>query len=414
MISAIGAPLSYLYRLASLPFHSFIHYIAVLNEPRFPPCDLARRHIEPIHFRKRDEIQFNPASPPRRPINRSTVHETALRVNALATIPNGGNTCFFAALTQAFLAVDPQILEAFHLAVDKAEGNDKRALLGIFNYLKIYRSCQLKGIPVPREITNQIRESLALLGLEGRGPVQQDPEEALMVIMGKLLGYLPEDTAIFHTRIWTASVLDDIATFFSWLWSLFFGKVPVSLGSEERVIDAANKIFWEPPEPNFGKIELSFDARNDFSSMIQRYFFENKSRQDERLRRLDHTGQEKEFRFVSKRKVFEKAPERLTISFKRFDNHRKINSHVQGIGEELELRKEYFLDNTGGQYRIDGVVIHQGPNRDGGHYYALRRTIDENGIHSYILADDAQVFPLSQQEFQKYLSQSYILFYKKI
>ncbi len=127
----------------------------------------------------------------------------------------------------------------------------------------------------------------------------------------------------------------------------------------------------------------------------------------------------------SKRSCLKTVPESLLVTFKRFDaNGRKIAGPVSGVREELELPSDYFLDGQGATYRLDGAVLHTGGTLASGHYTAFRRTIDSQGIHHYFYADDSQIRPIAQREFQDGIAigngetlgikDAYLLFFRKI
>ncbi len=90
---------------------------------------------------------FDPTLPPASAILRNPNYLSTVAAPAdaaLAGLPNGGNTCFLAALTQAFLGADVRILQAAQAAEKHATGDPKRALKIVSDYLETYQNCSGK------------------------------------------------------------------------------------------------------------------------------------------------------------------------------------------------------------------------------------------------------------------------------
>jgi|GEM_PF-4700449 len=441
--------------------------------PSFRLASLAGKDA-PVRFRRAEELFFDPTLPPDLPLTRhlfTRASATAPKGPTLPSMPNGGNTCFIAALTQAFLGGDEKILEMTAHAEKRAFGKEKEALSILNRFLQVHAVCRSLNEPVPSEETSRVRKALSLLGLEGaERPTQQDADEALVA----LFSAVAEKTNGFQTKLWALDTLGAPQD-----------APKARLRADERTLDAARRIFWEPSQPNWGRVDLSLPkGKGSLPSMIQTFFFEDKSKEKPRetLRRQDETGRERLFPLQSKRMCLETAPERLTVVFKRFQGARKVDADVQGIGEVLEMPGDYFLDGRQARYRLDGAVFHLGKTPSSGHYTALRRVVSPqghrhtgsdpkigrwqggarhlsqakpalkepnlNGLGAgvpddasslgwgasgfkcrgcptqpkpifesravYVQANDSAVSQISQKSFQERLPQAYMLFYKKI
>ncbi|KRY20198.1 Ubiquitin carboxyl-terminal hydrolase 36 [Trichinella patagoniensis] len=115
-------------------------------------------------------------------------------------------------------------------------------------------------------------------------------------------------------------------------------------------------------------------------------------------------------RRVSARKILtiHSAPNVLTIHLKRFDHFGKIDRHI-GYSDRMNLRP--FMTEKQGppvNYRLYGVVIHNGRSTNSGHYYAFVC----NPLGQWHLMDDSRVCPVSSESALK--ASAYVLFYVRV
>ncbi|KRX92902.1 Ubiquitin carboxyl-terminal hydrolase 36 [Trichinella pseudospiralis] len=115
-------------------------------------------------------------------------------------------------------------------------------------------------------------------------------------------------------------------------------------------------------------------------------------------------------RRVSARKILtiHSAPNVLTIHLKRFDHFGKIDRHI-GYSDRMNLRP--FMTEKQGppvNYRLYGVVIHNGRSTNSGHYYAFVC----NPLGQWHLMDDSRVCPVSNESALK--ASAYVLFYVRV
>ncbi|KFD55210.1 hypothetical protein M513_03851 [Trichuris suis] len=113
---------------------------------------------------------------------------------------------------------------------------------------------------------------------------------------------------------------------------------------------------------------------------------------------------------VSARKILtiHCAPNVLTVHLKRFDHIGKIDRHIS-YSERLNLRP-YMTEKQGlpVNYRLYGVVVHNGRSTNSGHYYAFVR----NPLGQWHLMDDSRVCAVSGDNALK--ASAYVLFYVRL
>uniref|UniRef100_A0A5S6R628 Ubiquitin carboxyl-terminal hydrolase n=1 Tax=Trichuris muris TaxID=70415 RepID=A0A5S6R628_TRIMR len=115
-------------------------------------------------------------------------------------------------------------------------------------------------------------------------------------------------------------------------------------------------------------------------------------------------------RRVSARKILtiHCAPNVLTVHLKRFDHVGKIDRYIS-YSERLNLRP-YMTEKQGlpVNYRLYGVVVHNGRSTNSGHYYAFVR----NPLGQWHLMDDSRVCAVSGDSALK--ASAYVLFYVRL
>ena len=301
---------------------------------------------------------------------------------SLPKIPNGGNTCFLAAMMHAHFS-DPEIIKAAEKARDEAEENSdqKEALTILCKYLEAYKNAPAKRASIHH--IEGLRRALFLLNpdiFKEDSTAQEDATEAAKVFLAVIRPHLP---AHYKTQLVGTLKLQK-NSFFS-----RFNK-PQKQDNE--------------PEESYGELNLSISKNSQLSSSIDAFFHDKPNTG----LKVDNIG----YKVLSKDQKLLSAPERLTLTFNRFDQHgRKNGAPIRGVQEALLLP---YVEGFSAAYQLEGVIIHQGNTIEKGHYIALRRTQNQDGTHSYWSASDSEIQEISVEDFLMQSQHAYQLIYRKV
>ena len=242
-------------------------------------------------------------------------------------------------------------------------------------FLYSYFSHQLKGIPVPAEEIQVLRNAISHVS-----SIRQDPsdQEDLTDGMNVLMNLLPADSPLY-TAMRTTLTLNAIAHPFprkhpekkSVVRSDEWGNIPLPLGSER----------------NFTRLISDFASQS--------------SPKHELVTVVGEDGRGHLYKPAHESRVFERPPPFLFINLKRFEWHTQIFTRKTGgffgfgatkkkevwhyrikITDTIPVTEEIyfpsaFVEGTSKDvllgYRINAIGIHQGATVHSGHYWSLVR-----------------------------------------
>ncbi len=298
-------------------------------------------------------------------------------------IPNAQMNCWANSLLQMCRAVP--MLQEFLI------GQKERELSPIGLVLAQYENDQERGRTISRADSQQVRLCLSRFsdGISRDGAVQCDASEGLSLILERMNSpKLPKMQAIYRCK----------NKAHEWVTS-------------SGVFD---------PMP---KLELILDGSRSFLQIFES-FLKKKPKESEHNYQ-DPSTDTRDGHVVSEELLFEKTPDELFISLKRFVNQKKgfftrlfsdashelmkITDPID-VPETFHLKEEFVRTREGADYQVDAFIQHKGPTCNGGHYIAYIKAPDG----TWFACDDSDTRAMTAEEVKAALSDAYIYHFHRL